>query len=73
MTKTWQFRQSALPRAFSGEKHALARSFYVKFERNYELSLFGAMTSFLAPFHLTWRHATSLGASSFGMALVPLA
>ncbi len=37
MTKTWQFRQPVLPRAFSGEKHAQARAFNVKYDQNYGL------------------------------------
>ncbi len=37
MTKTWQFRQPALPRAFPGEKHEIARAFYVKYDQNYGL------------------------------------
>ncbi len=37
MTKTWQFRQPALPRAFPGEKHELVRAFYVKYDQNYGL------------------------------------
>ncbi len=37
MTKTWQIRQPALPRAFPGEKHKIARTFYVKNDQNYGL------------------------------------
>jgi hypothetical protein len=37
MTKTWQFRQPALPRAFPGEKHEIARAFCVKYDQNYGL------------------------------------
>ncbi len=39
MTKTWQFRQPALPCAFSGEKHVLARAFNVKYDQNYGLRI----------------------------------
>jgi hypothetical protein len=35
MTKTWQFRQPALPRAFPGEKHEIASAFYVEYDQNY--------------------------------------
>jgi hypothetical protein len=34
MTKTWQIRQPVLPRAFLGEKHEIARAFYVKYDQN---------------------------------------
>jgi hypothetical protein len=37
MTKTRQFRQPALPRAFTGEKHEIARAFYAKYDPNYGL------------------------------------
>jgi hypothetical protein len=37
MTKTWQFRQPALPPAFPSEKHEIARAFYVKYDQNYGL------------------------------------
>ncbi len=37
MTKTWPIRQPALPRAFPGEKHEIARAFYVKNDQNYGL------------------------------------
>ncbi len=37
MIKTWQCRQPALPRAFPGEKHEIARAFYVKYDQNYGL------------------------------------
>jgi hypothetical protein len=36
-TKTQQFRQPALPRAFPGEKQEIARAFYVKYDQNYGL------------------------------------
>jgi hypothetical protein len=38
MTKTRQFGQPALPRAFTGEKHKIARAFYAKYDQNYGLS-----------------------------------
>jgi hypothetical protein len=37
MTKTRQFGQPALPRAFTGEKHEIARAFYAKYDQNYGL------------------------------------
>jgi hypothetical protein len=37
MTKTWQFCKPALSRAFPGEKHEVARAFYVKYDQNYGL------------------------------------
>jgi hypothetical protein len=37
MTKTWQFSKPALSRAFPGEKHEVARAFYVKYDQNYGL------------------------------------
>ncbi len=37
MSKTWQFRKPALSRAFPGEKHEIARAFYVKYDQNYGL------------------------------------
>ncbi len=37
MTKTWQFCQPALPRAFPDEKHEIARAFCVKYDQNYGL------------------------------------
>ncbi len=38
MTKTWQFRKSALSHAFPGEKHEIAHASYVKYDQNYGLS-----------------------------------
>jgi hypothetical protein len=37
MTKTWQFRQPALPRAFPSKKHEIAHAFYVKYDQKYGL------------------------------------
>ncbi len=37
MTKTRQYGQPALPRAFTGEKHEIARAFYAKYDQNYGL------------------------------------
>ncbi len=39
MTKTWRFRQPALPRAFPDKKHEIARAFCVKYDQNYGLRL----------------------------------
>ncbi len=36
-SQTYQIRQPALPRAVPGQKHALARAFRDKYERNYGL------------------------------------
>ncbi len=40
MTKTWQFRQPALPPAFPAEKHEIVRAFYVKYDQDYGLRRF---------------------------------
>jgi hypothetical protein len=32
-----KFCKPALPRAFPGEKHVLARAFWIKYDQNYEL------------------------------------
>jgi hypothetical protein len=37
MTKTRQFGKPALPRAFTSEKHEIARAFYAKYDQNYGL------------------------------------
>jgi hypothetical protein len=51
MTKTWQFRQPALPRAFPGEKHEIARAFYVKYDQNYGLRTWTLLEDFFLTFH----------------------